>query len=471
MTKIFLKILSCGIMIAAFGCEQESKGVSKVTISSALEDNAEPSSCNYNEETIAYGTPVTRTMFEAEAVNYGGTCVSEEQTGICQGGEISWSGSYTYADCSVATFSLITAGTQTTCALDSLGAAFCWGLNTLGYVGDGSFDNRLEPTAVAGGHIFTYLEGGSFHNCGLTAEGIAYCWGENQFGQLGDGTTENRNQPVAVAGDHRFTALSPGYSHTCGLKSDGSAYCWGQNSFENLFTRTGFGALGDGTTEDKLVPSPVIGGHTFVAIQALLNSSCGLTQTGVAYCWGANYNGKLGTSLVANQDSINEPVLVEAGPLRFASISAFLDNVCGLDADGAAYCWGVNVLGELGIAREDLTMSAAPNPVIGGLEYASLDVGGRGACGVTEFGAAYCWGSAFEGRLGNGTFSQDLQSDLDRFAPTLIEGDHNFISITTNEFHTCALKDDGSAYCWGAGGQGRIGDGTSQDRSQATKVK
>src|SRR5439155_24488068 len=81
--------------------------------------------------------------------------------------------------------------------------------------------------------------------------GAAYCWGFNSGGQLGDGTTTDRFSPTPVAGGVTFAALSAGNNgaggHTCGVTTSGAAYCWGHN---------GNGQLGDGTTTDRLVPTP-----------------------------------------------------------------------------------------------------------------------------------------------------------------------------------------------------------------------
>lgn len=117
-------------------------------------------------------------------------------------------------------------GSGFTCALDGLGATWCWGA-----IGDGEV---TEPTALAGHEPFASLAGGPNHACGLTSAGAAWCWGNNWYGALGDGTQEHSGTPVAVSGGLAFEALALGIAHTCGIATDGTLYCWGSDLFGEL---------------------------------------------------------------------------------------------------------------------------------------------------------------------------------------------------------------------------------------------
>jgi alpha-tubulin suppressor-like RCC1 family protein len=96
-------------------------------------------------------------------------------------------------------FAAVSAGPASTCALDSVGEAYCWGDNAYGQLGNGGGQADI-PVAVAGDVRFSRIAVAEDHTCALSLDGEAYCWGENGFGQLGSGTLTDSNEPVAVAG-------------------------------------------------------------------------------------------------------------------------------------------------------------------------------------------------------------------------------------------------------------------------------
>ncbi len=140
----------------------------------------------------------------------------------------------------------LVAGAAHTCALDISRAAYCWGSNGYGQLGGGSTLARDSvPMAVAGGYAFAKLYAGEYHTCGITTAGAAYCWGRNTSGQLGDGTTTNQSAPVAVNSGLTWRSLALGELHSCGVASPtgqgsgtqagaGVVYCWGDNEYGQL---------------------------------------------------------------------------------------------------------------------------------------------------------------------------------------------------------------------------------------------
>ena len=118
------------------------------------------------------------------------TATSEEQKGTAA------------INVAVITFESLSAGLPHTCGVTTDGAAYCWGGNDSGELGNGSADmlHHTTPEAVSGGLTFASVSTGAFHNCGLTIGGEAYCWGNNFSGQLGDGSMTDRSSPVLVFG-------------------------------------------------------------------------------------------------------------------------------------------------------------------------------------------------------------------------------------------------------------------------------
>jgi alpha-tubulin suppressor-like RCC1 family protein len=152
------------------------------------------------------------------------------------------------------TFIAISTGSNHTCALSSSGAAYCWGATRFGMLGDGdtaSSSHSAIPVQVAAppGVTFTKISAGGLHTCALTAGGAAYCWGYNLDGELGNGTRVNSPVPTAVTGPTglTFADISGGEYFTCGLAGI-AVYCWGAN---------GVGQLGNLSTRASPVPVPI----------------------------------------------------------------------------------------------------------------------------------------------------------------------------------------------------------------------
>lgn len=94
---------------------------------------------------------------------------------------------------------------------------------------------------------------------------------------------------------------------------------------------------------------------------------------------------------------------------------------------------------------------------------ASLSAGTSHTCALKEDGRAYCWGRNTEGALGTG--------DTDhRTAPAAVSTEVRFTSISAYENHTCGLSTEGAVYCWGDNPVGELGDGSREDRTVPTRV-
>ena len=125
-----------------------------------------------------------------------------------------------------------------TCAREMDGSVWCWGRGDTGRVGDGnaSRDNP-KPVQVVNVSGASQLAVGAAMSCALVAGGAVWCWGGNSAGEIGDGTYQDRSTAVQVAGLTGVTAIAAGDDHVCAVDGDGTVTCWGDDAQ---------GQLGDG---------------------------------------------------------------------------------------------------------------------------------------------------------------------------------------------------------------------------------
>ncbi len=273
----------------------------------------------------------------------------------------------------------------------------CWGSNESGQLGNGTTTSSLSPVAVSTQEILNPVAAGASHTCGL-GSGALYCWGDNAHGQLGTGGTTSSQAPVLVpvAG---YTTVVAGARHTCALDASGAAWCWGSNQFGQL----GTGATGG--TEPS--PAAVTGGLEFSRLTAGESHTCGVSTTGTTACWGSNVSGQLGAAAADTcTDDQSNPVDCSSTPVTVAGGHAFVvvyagtGHSCGILDTGAAYCWGDGTDGQLGNGAS--ASSQDPVAVSGGLAFNHVSLGGGHTCGLAG-GRFYCWGKNDDGQLGDGT--------------------------------------------------------------------
>jgi alpha-tubulin suppressor-like RCC1 family protein len=307
--------------------------------------------------------------------------------------------------------------------------------------------------------------------------GIGFCskndmqnylaWGRNELGQLGDGTTTDVAAPEALSNTGLFNGvevIAKNSLSALALTTGGDLISWGSNFHGNL---------GDGTVTDRSSPVSVSTGNTFVAIAAGGDHMAAIDYSGFAWAWGDNSLGQVGDGTVTNRST---PTSVVGGN-QFVALSAGGAHCVGLDTSNQAWAWGDNTFGELGNGTTD--NSSSPVVVLGGLQFT------RVVCSNGEFdipaavnsigsypifnvaldqsGFAWTWGAGGNGQLGNGATNNQS-------SPVSVAGGARFVDIACGAFHALALDRYGALWAWGANGGGQLGDGTTANRSSPVSV-
>lgn len=341
----------------------------------------------------------------------------------------------------------IAAGPNIACAIGSEGAAFCWGDDADGSIGDGDPASAVNvPTNIAEAGYWTSIDTQNYgsHAC-ATKDGTAWCWGKDDKGQLGNGTTTTADQTAPVLVNNTsgldFVEITTGATHSCGLMSDGTVWCWGEGVH---------GELGIGSNSDTDEMSSAISGYSFRKISSGLYYTCGITDDGVTYCWGDNGAGRSGNNAPGSK---NTPGVVLGGH-TFIDISAGHMVTCALDTDRSYWCWGSNQYGTYGDGGSTPTSNNTPVQGNDLGPWKEISVGIEHVCGIKMDGTAWCWGRNNSGQLGNG-----LQgTSLVQRTPQQVSDTGPWISINAGMSNTCAVKANGSLWCWGHRQYGTIGD-------------
>lgn len=378
----------------------------------------------------------------------------------------------------------VSAGTNHTCAIID-GQVYCWGLNTSGQLGLNDTTQRLIPTLVNGNGALTTsmrvtdVSAGVNNTC-VIANGLPYCWGNNSHKKLGDNTTTQRNTPVranagAFSTSISTTKISTGTDHTCAI-ANGDAYCWGwdQNG------RTGIGVETNTDSNPTLITGGTAGSPTgpnstrplVTDIAAGGDFSCGIFN-GTVSCWGASASGQLG---IGTESWIEYGTPYKAA-CNYALYPLNPNNCDGRDSCGflcwAGYKWVTPTTNHTNELR-DKSIPTAINGSAGTYYATQLGAGTAHACALIHGnssatnGNIWCWGAGANGRLGNGgTANSNIPVLINGGDTNPAAGRRVATSISVGPATTCSVA-NGVILCWGAGTSNQIGNLTATDRTTPT---
>lgn len=301
-----------------------------------------------------------------------------------------------------------------------------WGTgnNTDGQLGDGTNINKTTLTKLNNDNDWAKLSiskgSSNMHVIALKENGSLWAWGTSGAG-LGNNTTEPSNIPILISADS-WSEISLLFAHHLGIKSDGTLWAWG-----NIV----YGELGDGTTENRLIPTQIGTDNNWWKVFAGGGDSYAIKINGTLWHWGA------GSSQVPIQIGTES---------NWTTLSIGLDgNVIGLRSDGTL--WNISI-------------SSSHSQIGTATDWVDISKGVMHSIAIKNNGTVWAWGQNTFGQLGNGTTTDNL-TPIQVYSGTALK-------IATGGYHNNIINNFNNIFSWGLNNQGQFGNNTTTNTSIPT---
>ena len=334
------------------------------------------------------------------------------------------------------------------------GSLWTWGQNNNGQLGNNTAVTKSSPVqTIAAGTNWKLVGCGRYHTAAIKTDGTLWLWGQNNNGQLGDNTAVNKSSPVqTIAAGTNWKQVGSGGYHTAAIKTDGTLWTWGWNIF---------GQLGDNTVANKSSPVQTIaGGTNWKQVSGGLYHTAAIKTDGTLWLWGYNNNGQLGDNTIVNKSS---PVQTIAGGTNWKLVGCGRYHTAAIKTDGTLWTWGFNNSGQLG-DNTAVNKSSPVQTIAAGTNWKQVVCGQYQTATIKTDGTLWLWGQNYYGQLGDNTVagkSSPVQT---------IAGGTNWKLVGSGDYHTAAIKTDGTLWTWGYNPYGQLGDNTVAGKSSPVQT-
>lgn len=333
---------------------------------------------------------------------------------------------------------------------------------------------RSEFPAGADADVASRLANGHGNTCIILDNEQVRCWGNGAAtgvpgsGNVGDDETPDSVRTVDVGPGRTVKEVGVGEGFVCVVLDNGDVRCWGYQTFGPMLgvPESNGQRIGE-SVEPTSIPTTDVGGKA-VAIATANFGSCVILESGDVQCWGDNRNGQLGLGNEADVGDDETPAqagTVDLGPGNTATaIAGGRYHFCAILQNGDVRCWGVSdsMPGQAEDIGDDELPTAFPVANLGGDKAVAISAGSRSTCVLTDVGDVWCWGVGDTPRYSTGQDQNAVQPakmDLGGVVP---------VSVTVGFDHACIISDAGELYCWGDGGNGRLGYGNTDNIGDGT---
>ncbi|HTJ82047.1 MAG TPA: RCC1 domain-containing protein, partial [Polyangiaceae bacterium] len=360
---------------------------------------------------------------------------------------------------------LLEVGNGSACAVTPDGVR-CWGTTKRGALGDGVFSSEvLAPLKVALEAPAVDVAAEEYTTCAALADGRVRCWG---LGYGGGARPSEGPASVLVAGVTAAERVATGGATGCALEK-GSVACWGRDPgatatkidgvTDAIAIAPGVGntcvARASGETSCFVgggAPATLPGVRDLVELSyGASDWSCGRKKSGDMLCWSM--------PITAPGPKLPPPKLFPiAGTSKSVSVTTSAFNACAARADGTLACTTSTS------PKHRLQKATGFSDVV---EVRASNVGTIGSelCARTRAGNVQCKGDGRWGELGTGAFEPPRYPGV-----ATVKGIDDAKRIAAGSGHACALRGDGTVWCWGSNALGAVTGTASGTRMCAKPI-
>jgi len=272
----------------------------------------------------------------------------------------------------------ISAGLNHSIGITEGGALYSWGLNTLGYLGNGGVATSSTATQV--GTLTTWSDIATGGETGLTTghvlatkfDGTLWSWGAGTLGALGTAAAGgiHYSSPVQVGALTNWKNVSAGSQVSGCIKTDGTLWTWGSNIY---------GQLGVGNVQYYSSPVQVGALTNWKYIDYGTDHCLAILDDGTMWTWGRNDVGQLGNAGIVNYSSP-----IQVGALNLWKYVSAGDGVSSaIRTDGTMWMWGAGAGGAT--AQGNIISYSSPVQVGTLTNWKMINAGVVTTCGAIPF--------------------------------------------------------------------------------------
>lgn len=340
----------------------------------------------------------------------------------------------------------LVAGIEHVCVKNTNSKVYCWGSNIYGEQGIGSCcNNQLTPHEVPGLENILEIYSGGNGTYVLKDDLTVWYWGQNQAGQMGNGEKNQGKYSPTLTPIHNVKNIFTYTYKTYILKEDNSVWFLGDLDWPSI-------GLKNLALSEVLVPE--LANSKFISISS--SHACSLKFDGMVWCWGIILGNPSGPTPSPS------PVKVDIKDVKTISVGYGFS--CAVKNDGTVWCWGnaqYTGMEQSSVTPTKLSFINAVKSITSSFSH---------TCAIKNDNTVWCWGYNDHGQLGSGYNDNCKEQNFCVFN-TSNQVLSNVVQLVANHAFTCALKSDGTVWCWGQNDHGQLGNGTIEDGPVPLEVK